>query len=209
MEIIDISVCVPDAPVYPGDPKTELRRVLKISGGSDCNLTEVSMSVHAGTHADAPLHFIDSGMPVDSLNPSLFCGRARVVTVYKKSGDIEADDIRKLDIKKGERILFKTRNSIDGHVKGSEFYLDFCAVAPSAARYLADKGIILAGIDYASIGHGDGMTETHTVLLKSGAAVIEWLDLSYAGDGFYFLSAAPVKLRAEGAPCRALLFRQK
>jgi arylformamidase len=213
MKIYDISVTIPDAPVYPGDPVTKLHRAMSISDGAACNLTSISMCVHAGTHADAPLHFIDGAVSVDKLDPSLFCGEARVVTVYKEKGQIEADDLIPLSIKRGERLLFKTRNSIDGHICASgeayekDFYMNFCAFAPSAAGYLAEHGAALVGIDYASIGAGDYTVPTHKIILGSGIAALEWLNLGAVPDGNYFLSAAPLKIAgAEGAPVRALLF---
>jgi arylformamidase len=206
MKIYDISVTVPIAPVFPGDPITILSRVANIKDGSHCNLTKVSMCLHAGTHADAPLHFVDDTASIEKLSPALFVGETRIVTVYKKEGDIEAADLKPFDVKGGERILIKTRNSIDGHISGTEFYSDFCALAPSAAQYLVECGITLVGIDYASIGHGDSSAQTHRILLAAGIAVLEWLDLSSVKDGDYFLSAAPVKIAgAEGSPTRALL----
>lgn len=208
MKIIDISVKVPEVPVYPGDPETKLLSVSSIKNGAVYNLTEVTMSAHAGTHADAPLHFIDGGSSIDSLSPSQFCGEARVVTIYKKEGNIEKEDLIPLNLRKGERILFRTRNSVDGHIKDKEFYMDFCALSPSAAQYLADSGAVLAGIDYASIGVGDSVAETHRILLSAGVVVLEWLDLEKVCDGAYFLSAAPIKIAAEGAPARALLFEK-
>ena len=210
MRIYDISVMIPDVPVYPGDPPTVIRRVENIKDGAEYNLTNVSMCVHTGTHVDAPLHYIDGAKSIDALDPDFFCGKARVAAVYKKSGQIEADDIKKLSIKRGERLLFKTRNSIDGHTTGKNYYNDFCALAPSAAKYLADCGVCLTGIDYASIGAGSDTAATHKILLKAGVAVLEWLDLSKVEDGEYFLSAAPLKIAgSEGAPVRALLFDYK
>lgn len=203
MNIYDISVTLPDAPVYPGDPALSLRRAASIADGAECNLTAITMSVHTGTHADAPLHFIDGTPAIDALDPAVFCGPARVVTVYKVKGDIEKEDLLPLSLQKGERILIKTRNSMDGHTDDREFYRGFCGLSPDAAVYLAQICPALVGIDYASIGG----PESHRAVLGAGIAALEWLDLRKVQDGQYFLSAAPVKIAgAEGAPVRALLF---
>jgi arylformamidase len=207
MKIYDISVTVPDAPVYPGDPETVIRRASNISEGASCNLTTVKMCVHAGTHADAPLHFIDGAASIEKLDPALFCGEARVVTVYKENGQIDADDLTELSIKRGERLLFKTRNSIDGHIFAENFYMDYCALTTAAADYLVTRGAALVGIDYASIGAGDNTAPVHKILLGKGVPILEWLNLGAIPDGKYILSAAPLKIAgAEGAPARALLF---
>lgn len=207
MKIYDISVAVPDAPAYPGDPEASLRRVRSMENGDVCNLTEVHMCVHSGTHADSPLHFIDGEPSIDLTDPALFCGKARVVTVYKKTGQIEREDLEPIEVKKGERILFKTRNSLDGHIGDRVFYGNFCALSLGAAEYLSERGAVLVGIDYASIGAGEATAPTHRIILGARIAVLEWLDLRGVDDGEYFLTAAPLKFAgAEGAPVRALLF---
>lgn len=201
MKIYDISVAVPGTPSYPGDPETEILKAAEIKKGDDYNLTAVKMSLHAGTHADAPLHFIKGGSSIEQIPPETFVGCCRVITVYKDSGGINADDVKSYDIKRGERLLLRTRNSIDGHIVSADFYKDYCAIEPSAAKYLIDKGVTLVGIDYASAGD----SKTHKIFLKAGVALLEWLDLRLIKDGSYFLSAAPLKIKAEGAPARALL----
>jgi arylformamidase len=205
MIIYDISVKIPYTPVYPGDPQTKLKQVGTIKA-CGYNLTEISMCAHAGTHVDAPLHFIDGAESIEALEPDLFCGKATVKTIYKKSGQIEEEDLKGMKIQRGERLIFKTRNSIDGHIKDRDFYKDFCSLTPSAAQYLVKHDVRLVGIDYASIGSGDTNAQTHLILLKAGTAVLEWLDLGAVEDGEYFLSAAPLKITgSEGAPARALL----
>jgi len=93
MKIYDISVELPYTPVYPGDPGIELIRIDDIKNGSVYNLTQISMSLHAGTHADAPLHFIDDSASIERLSPEIFCGNARVITIYKETGGIEKSDL--------------------------------------------------------------------------------------------------------------------
>lgn len=208
MKIYDISVSIPDTPVYPGDPQSKVERVSDMKVGALYNLTAMSVCVHAGTHADAPLHFIDGGLSIEKIDPELFCGKARVATIYKKTGQIEAEDLMNLSIKPGERLLLRTRSSADGHILQKEFYSDFCALTVAAAEYLANLRIKLLGIDYASAGAGENTMPVHKALLGAGIPILEWLNLSDVPDGEYFLSAAPLKITgAEGAPARALLFK--
>lgn len=206
MKIYDISVTVPYSPVYPGDPETILSRAANIKDGSSYNLTEIKMSLHAGTHADSPLHFIDNAADISSLSLSPFAGNSRIITVYKKSGGVKMSDLEPFDIKSGERLLIRTRNSIDGHIADKNFYMDYCALEPSAAEFLKIRSAALVGIDYASIGGGSTNAETHRILLGAGIAVLEWLDLRPVDDGNYILCAAPLKIAGvEGAPVRAVL----
>ena len=64
MIIYDISADILKAPVYPGDPEPRLDRVETLGRGSDCNLSALYCCLHNGTHADAPLHFIENGETV-------------------------------------------------------------------------------------------------------------------------------------------------
>src|SRR5205085_6333224 len=109
-------------------------------------------------------------------------------------------------IKKGERILFKTRNSKKSW-KSDQFDEDFVYISQEAARYLAEKQVMTVGIDYLSVGgfKKDGV-ETHHALLGAGIWVIEGLNLARVKPGQYELVCLPIKLEgAEGAPARALL----
>jgi kynurenine formamidase len=51
--------------VFPGDPAPEREVIAKISEGSPCNLSKISMCAHNGTHVDAPFHFYEKGKTID------------------------------------------------------------------------------------------------------------------------------------------------
>ena len=60
-ELIDISQMLrAELPGWPGEPGFTLRRHATIGAGCPVNTAELSLSTHAGTHADAPLHY-DAG----------------------------------------------------------------------------------------------------------------------------------------------------
>lgn len=62
MRTFDISIPLhPQMPVWPGDPTIQLTRISKIEEGASSNVTQISMTVHAGTHIDAPYHFLGGG----------------------------------------------------------------------------------------------------------------------------------------------------
>ena len=81
MEIIDISRRFFSCEVYPGDPKPEAEQIAEIGKDSECNLTAVHACVHTGTHADAPLHFIPDGMPIDEMTLEPYIGPCTVIEV--------------------------------------------------------------------------------------------------------------------------------
>ena len=65
MDILDISRDILKAPVYPGDPEGYLDPIESLREGGRCNLSAFYTCLHAATHIDAPLHFIDGGAPID------------------------------------------------------------------------------------------------------------------------------------------------
>ena len=80
MQIYDISVGIsPTLAVWPGDPPIEFQRYATIGDDSISNNTMIKMSVHAGTHIDAPNHFIDKADTVEKIPLKVLVGRAYVV----------------------------------------------------------------------------------------------------------------------------------
>ena len=54
---------------FPGDTPFTREWVARMEDGASCNVSTIRMSVHVGTHCDAPLHFDVDGL--DSASVSL------------------------------------------------------------------------------------------------------------------------------------------
>jgi len=203
---IDVSVSLHSGMVHwPDNPPVRIERMLDMEHGDVANVSKISMGSHSGTHMDAPLHFVRDGAGLDEMPLTATMGRARVIEIHDpesvKPGDLDPHEIRR-----GERILFKTQNSARGWASAA-FIEDFVYVSQEAARYLALREIQTVGIDYLSVGgfHRDGV-ETHQALLEAGIWVIEGLDLSQVEPGEYELVCLPIKVEgSDGAPARAIL----
>jgi arylformamidase len=190
---------------WPGDPPLRIDRVFDLARGDPCTVSSLSTSAHVGTHVDAPLHFLERGRPVDSMPIEAMIGPARVIPIQSRSV-IGPDELREHRIHRGDRILFKTKNSSRLRQSG-KFFEDYVAVSPEAAQYLASCRIRLVGIDGPSIGpfHG-GMVETHRALLGAGIWIVEGLDLRRAPAGPCDFICLPLRIvGADGAPARAIL----
>jgi arylformamidase len=208
MKIIDISMPVSsETPLWPGDPKVELARYSKIEEGDGVNVSRISMSVHTGTHVDAPYHFFQKGAKVDTLPLDVLIGKVQVVYFDDGIEEINASVIEKQKINWDiNRIIFKTHNSIRRAVENQEFDRNYVALTADGAEYLVDKNIRLVGIDYLSIGLFTRPIKTHKILLKAGVIILEGLNLADVSAGEYELICLPVKLvGADGAPARAVL----
>ncbi|SRR5579871_90897 len=201
----DISLAIDnDTVTWPTDPKLRLHPVLRMAEGAPLNLTKFESCVHVGTHFDAPWHFIDAGAKSHDVPLEAFLGRAYVAEI----GDVPAIErrhVERLPLGEIERVLFKTRNS--ALLKEPVFRQDFTYVSGAAARYLAEFPIKLVGIDYLSIDQfGTPDFPAHHALLGKNIAIVEGVDLTGIGEGWYELICLPMKITgADGAPVRAVL----
>ena len=190
---------------WPGDPPPYVTTHVSTAKGDVCNVSAFFMSSHTGTHMDAPLHFLHGAKTMDDLPFDAVIGPARVVEIKDKTA-IAPRELKKLKLRKGERILFKTRNSAKSWSQ-PEFDKDFIYISKEGAAVIAEAGVLTVGVDYLSVGgfYKDGI-ETHHILLGAEVWIIEGLDLSKIKPGNYDLLCLPIKFQnGDGAPSRCLL----
>lgn len=184
-------------------PPMELVERRRMSRGDANNSSAVSMSVHSGTHVDAPFHFVPDGAGIDALPLETFIGPALVAAVDAERY-ITAEHVKALDLRGETRVLFKTRNS--QLLKKPAYDPDFVAFSLEAARALVAREVKLVGLDYLSVALADEQVPVHRAFLDHGVVLLEGVDLSEVPPGRYELICFPIKLHgADGAPCRAVL----
>lgn len=190
-------------------------------------VSKITMSSHAGTHIDAPRHFLFDKGTVDQIAISKLIGKCRVVEIRpllpsvpspgvgrvaggrersKLDNSITVSIVKRFNIKAGDKILFKTRNA--ELLKKTKFEKNYVSLSLEAARYLAKKKIDLVGIDYFGIeAKGSPGHPVHKALLRAGIVIVEGLDLRKVKPGRYNLVALPLKfIGGDGAPTRAILW---
>ena len=206
---IDVSVPLRDGMVvWPGDIEMQIERRKAIARGDDYNLSSLYMGVHTGTHMDAPRHFLSDTKTIDQIPFDAVIGPARVIEITDNES-IKPEELEPYNIKRGERILFKTRNS-QRCWQTDKFVTDFVYITRGAALFLAESGVKLVGIDYLSVASPADtektMPDTHKTLLGAEIWLLEGLDLSGVSAGNYELICLPLKLvQTEGSPVRAVL----
>lgn len=214
---MDVSVALCDRMVHwPGDPGVSITLAVKLGAPlrgkpgktSPCNVTRLEMSAHTGTHMDSPRHFIAKGRSMESVPLDAVVGPCRVIAIRHRHM-ITVDELRPHKLRRGERILFRTRNSTHGlkTARRGTFDPNFVYVPADTAGYLVERGVRTVGVDYFSVGgyEADGV-ECHQILLRAEVWIIEGLDLSKVDPGAYDLICLPLKiLGADGAPARAIL----
>lgn len=207
--IFDVTIPLSaELPTYPGDPPFEFRFVQRLEGGDPANVGQIRLGTHAGTHVDAPSHFLRGGATVDQLPLEILTGKARVVAIPASCDRIDVDDIRGIDLSDEIRVLFRTRNS--GLLRRPVFEESFVHLTPGAASYLVQSGLKLVGVDYLSVdGFGSHDFPVHQTLLGAGVVVVEGLDLSDVEPGEYDLTCLPLRIAGgDASPVRALLRRR-
>ena len=207
MPIYDISQTLDDKiAVWPGDQKFRHRWSMRIDKGDSCNVSAVTMSVHTGTHLDAPYHFDDAGHDIGSVSLELCIGPARVVAVPSGARCISAPYLEQLDWKGVARILFRT---CSGKSAGDRFERDFVFLTEDGAEFLAAQGLRLVGTDAPSVdAYSSKSLRCHKVLHEKGIAILEGTRLAHITPGDYELICLPLKFSdLDGSPVRAVLRR--
>jgi len=202
--IHDVTVpLTPGMPTYPGDPPFELEPVRSLEQDR-YRLSRMVLNTHAGTHVDAPAHFIAGGATVDELPLEILLGKARVVELSSRER-VERADLAALDLRDDLRVLLKTRMS--GQMLRAGYQDDHVYVTVDAAHYLAQAGIKLVGFDYLSIDRsGSADFPAHQALLGAGVVVVEGLDLSEVEPGEYDMACLPLRVGGgDAAPARVVL----
>ena len=202
--IWDISPPVHEgAPVFPGDTPYRQRWAAQIGPGCLVNVSEITLSPHVGAHADAPLHYDPSGQTSGQLELEPYLGACRVIHAIGKGALITWEHLAHAASALPPRVLVRTyeRAPVD------RWDPQLPAFAAVTIERLADAGVLLVGIDTASIDPADSKElPSHQTIRRRGLRVLENLVLDEVPEGDYELIALPLKLMtADASPVRAIL----
>jgi arylformamidase len=163
---------------WDGDTPFDCGLAWKMAEGSSVNVGRLTMSLHCGTHIDAPLHFAE-GAPTSDAIPLDHC-----------IGPCEVIGLDRLGSATAERVLVRANGR-----------------APDVATLDRIPVLKLFGTDWHSVDPMDSKTlDAHHHLWKRDAVILEELDLSGVPDGHYSLIALPLRLMGmDAAPVRAVL----
>ncbi len=193
----------PGSPVFPGDTAYRQHWTATMAPGCPVNVSVLTLSPHVGSHADAPLHYDANGEPVGALNLLPYLGPCRVIHAIGCGALIEWRHIAHALQDLPPRLLVRTyeRMPVD------RWDPALTAFSPETLERLADLGVLLVGIDTASIDPADSKTlPSHQLIRQRGLRVLENLVLDAVPEGDYELIALPLKLMlADASPVRAIL----
>jgi arylformamidase len=200
----DVSqVLRPGLPVWPGDTAFSHRRRWTIEAGSPVNVGGFETTTHAGTHADAPLHYAAGGADAASLALEPYVGPCRVVDARGAGAVVTRSFLEERLADPPPRVLLRTFDTFPHDAWVSEF----TAVAVEAIEMLASRGVVLIGVDAPSLDPETSKTmDAHCAVLAHDLRVLEGLVLDDVPPGDYDLIALPLRLAGlDSSPVRAVL----
>jgi arylformamidase len=202
--IWDISQTLrPDLPVWPGDTPFSHAARWTLGQDSPVNVARFSTTTHAGTHADAPLHYQAGAAAAADLDLAPYLGPCLVIDARAAGAVIGAGFIARAVPDPPPRVLFRTYGAFPHRV----WRTGFATLAAEAIRALAAAGVRLVGLDSPSLDPPDSKTmDAHKAVLAADMRVLEGLVLDDVPPGRYELIALPLKLAGlDASPVRAVL----
>lgn len=189
-------------PVWPGDTPAEFAFAATKAGGYSANVGRLRLSLHTGTHADAPYHYNDAGRKIDEVPVDTYVGPARVVDIRGHPA-ITTALLAAHDFSATPRVLFKSDSWTDQAVFPSSWPL----MAADVPAWLAARGVKLVGLDVPSVDRIDSKDlPIHHACDAVNLLILENLDLRAITPGLYELIALPLRIRGgDGSPLRAVL----
>lgn len=200
--IWDISqVLRPGLPVWPGDTPFALERVWDMVRGAPVNVARATMSTHAGTHGDAPLHYAPGAADSAACTLEPYLGECLVVDARHAAGRVEPGDLPPLG--GARRVLLRTFDRFPH----DRWVSDFTAIAPATIAHLAAAGVVLIGTDAPSLDPENSQEmAAHQAVLAADMRILEGLVLDDVPPGPYELIALPLPIAgADASPVRAVL----
>lgn len=204
----DISPTISNAlPVWPGDTPFAAETTWAIGGGCPVHVSKMTMTTHLGAHTDAPSHYDADGLPMAEVALDAYIGPCRVIDCRAARG--MGDNCVGVAHLEGAldgvpaRVLLRTYEQ----APQAAWDAAFTAVTPEAIALLAARGVILVGIDSASLDPQDSKTlDAHHAVRRHRMAILEGVVLDAVAAGDYELIALPLKLAGmDASPVRAVL----
>ena len=189
---------------WPGTPAPSRELLYSIAGGDEVDFSCWTIAAHAGTHIDAPSHFLSAGATADRFNLESVLGPCWLTHVAALDSPLISADYLQAAVPRGtKRLLIRTKNS--EAAPDAPFDDDYMALSKDAAEWIVENGIICVGIDALSVERPES-PGVHESLLGANVAVIEGLRLAEVPPGMYELLCLPLPLvGSDGAPARVVL----
>lgn len=184
-------------PVFPGDPKQEIKQfaTIKENGWNEKRLT---INSHFSTHIDSPYHMLESGKKLTDFPIETFIGEAIVIDV-RNQNQIKPN----LEYVKPNDIVFFFTGHID-KAYSDNFFKDNPVISKETTQKLIEKKIKIVGLD--SYSPDNEPFDVHKLFFKHDILIVENLiNLDKIKGKRFKCYIMPLKIQdADGAPCRVI-----
>jgi arylformamidase len=197
LDLIDISRPLrAGIQVWPGDTEYQFSQT---SWGS-VTVGAATLSLHTGTHVDAPSHFLPEGETIEKAALTVYIGECVVIDGRGRTW-LDRDLFENAPLT--PRVLVRT----DAWPERDPFPDTVPVLTRSAVDWLADNRVRLVGVDVPSVDAIDSKDlPIHHALTASSIHILESLDLSRVAPGTYELIALPLPIiGGDASPVRAIL----
>jgi arylformamidase len=212
--IVDLTHPIRDGLItFPGLPAPQIRPHLtraqsrsRYEPGTEFQIDAITMVGNTGTYLDSPFHRYAEGLDLAAL-PLESCVELSAVLARTAGSGFRAVDVgalAALDVAGRAVLLHTGGDAAWGH---AGYATEAPYLTEAGARWLAERGARLVGIDSVSIDdiQGGGRRPGHSILLRAAIPVVEHLTGlgQLPPTGFRF-TAAPIPLAGFGSfPTRA------
>ncbi len=218
MRVVDLSY--PIRPHFRWLVSSERR--LSHEAGDLFQSTVFTISCHAYTHVDAPVHFLPGDRDVARMPVDQWMGPAAVVDLSHlgESGEVTPAELDRhaAHVEPGDIVLIRTDWPRKVSVESERFWKDAPYMGRAACEWLVARRAKAVGYDFPSdfsirtsmFSPGTPVTKhdctTHDVFFPAGVTVVEYLtNLDRIGAARCRFIALPLKLDgADGSPVRAV-----
>ena len=197
--------------------EVEVIKDFDAAGGAGQIVRGVHMRLHAGSHVDAPEHFVKGGKQIHELPLEMFIGPAVVADLRHRmpGGGITAADLEKAcgaDLKPGERLLLRTDCNVD-YDGSPEWQKRSPYLANDAIDWCLAKKVLIVGFDMyhgADAPNSAVVYNTARRFQEAGVVTMPYLkNLEQISKKRVTLIALPLKMiDVEASPIRAIVLEE-
>jgi kynurenine formamidase len=206
--VVDLSHPITDGLItYPGLPGPEIGPYLtreqsrrQYAPGTEFQIDTITMVGNTGTYLDSPFHRYADGTDLAGLALESCVDLPAVLARTDGSGTraVDVGALAALDVA-GRAVLLHTGGDV--HWGGPGYAADAPYLTEAGARWLAEHGARLVGIDAVNIDdiEGGGHRPAHSILLRAGIPIVEHLTgLGQLPPAGFRFTAAPIPIVGTG-----------
>ena len=172
--------------------------------GTEFQIGKIEMVANTGTYLDSPFHRFADGKDLSELELERLANLPAIKIPAQRQRAIDVSCFRRAENIAGKAVLVETGWS--RHWNTAQYFEEHPFLTEDSARFLADGGATLVGIDSHNIDDVQDLRRpVHTILLKNKIPIVEHMtNLSSLPQTEFRFFAVPPRVKGLGTfPVRA------